>query len=58
MHKITDTEVITEFECATKLWNTGTLSGKTASLDVMKHLTQMGFDFVGAENAYALAIND
>ena len=24
----------------------------------MKHLTQIGFDFVGAENAYALAIMD
>ena len=34
MDKMTDTHtdnIMTEFECATKLWNTGTLSGKTAN---------------------------
>lgn len=58
MTEHSDQLLLNTFEYATKLWHTNTTHGKCASLDIMKHLTQMGFKFAGAEQAYEIAITD
>lgn len=55
---LSDNSSATIFECANKLWQTDTIPGKCASLDVMKHLTLLGFKFAGAEGAYHVAMTE